>query len=290
MASYGSKEHPVNLGPFSRIVGVHWGGAHYFAVPLAIVRRSVVKNYPHPAHAIFETLPDGNQPVDWTVDTEGSPTPGGGPTGWTTYVTGFQYEYLGQPPGPGFPGFRKGKTGGWMPEPVDTISGCPSLPDVRSLTPWSVLFAAFGTTDTVFSWWPRAEYQPLGGSPLSGLVPPHHEDIPFRDALSATLQMRGINFLTGPNQGGEFDLSQSPYEADTHPCKNGTTGPVNLSTQEGIDHIFETLAIDVSSIVITWKGKTFRGIGSAFIPDPETIAPVTPGTLWILTERESTTS
>ncbi|MDX8513517.1 hypothetical protein [Mesorhizobium captivum] len=287
--SYGSVAHPVDLGPFSRIVEVHWNSARYFAVPLGIIRASVVKNYPFPAEASGETVTSGKQPVDWTVDNEASPIPGTGPTGWTTYVTGFQYEYLGTPPGPGFAGFKKGNTGGWMPEPVDDIVGVPSLPDVRSLTPWSVLFAAFGNTQTVFSWWPRAEYQPLGGEPIPGLVTPHRDDIPFRSVTGATLQMRGMAFTDGPNQGGQFDVSRSPYESATHTVKNGTVPGFNPSTEEGIDHVFETLGIDVSAIVITYKGKTFRGIGAAFIPDADTIAPVTPGTLWVLTEKEDAT-
>ncbi|MBZ9705394.1 hypothetical protein LB543_01450 [Mesorhizobium sp. ESP7-2] len=293
MVAYGSKEHPVNLGPFSRIVAVHWGGTpRYISFPLLIQRRSVVKNYPFPAQAVGESG-QTQQPVDWTVDAEGGPTPGVGPSGPSTYVTGFQYEWTSAEttPAPGYGGFGKKDSGAaWGPLKIDTLAGLPSLPDVRSIVPWSVLFFVGGFTNTVLSWWPRGEYQALAGAALPDQGIPHHESIGFQGATSATLQMRGSQFLTGPNTGGEFDLQRSPYTDTPFNVKTGTTGPIDVGTEAGIDFIFGTLSIDVSDISITHKGKTYRGIGAAVQPDGDPTAPTTPGVLWILCEKETTTS
>lgn len=290
--AYGSAAHPVNLGPFSRIVEVHWASpVQYIAFPLLIMRRSVVKDYPFPAQAIGETG-QTQQPVDWTVDAEPSPTPGTGPNGQKTYVTGFQYEWTSSEtmPSPGYGGWGKGNSGEWGSLKIDGFEGLPSLPDARSLAPWAVLFFVGGFTNTVLSWWPRAEYQPLVGAALPDQGIPNHESIGFQAASNAILQMRGTQFLTGPNTGGEFDLQRSPYTDTPFNVKTGTTGPINPSTEEGIDFVFETLSIDVSAISITHKGKTYRGIGAAVQPDGDTVAPTTPGVLWILCEKESVTS
>lgn len=284
--SFGSAAHPVDLGPFSRIVEVHWSSVKYIAFPLLILRRSVVKDYPFPAQAIGETG-QTQQPVDWTVDAEGAPIPGVGPAGQTTYVTGFQYEWAATP-SPGYGGFGRNKDA-WGPLKIDAFEGLPSLPDVRSLSPWSVLFFVSGTTHTVLSWWPRAEYQSVGGSALPGQNVPNNDSIPFQSAPNAVLQMRGTQFLSGPNQGGQFDLQRSPYTDTPFNVKTGTTGPINPGTEEGIDYVFETLSIDISGIRVSHKNKTYRGIGAAVQPDADTIAPVTPGVLWILCEKETVT-
>lgn len=293
MVAYGSKGNPVAQDPFQQIVEVHWGGTpRFISFPLLIQRRSVVKDYPFPAQAIGETS-QTQQPVDWTVDAESAPTPGAGPSGQTTYVTGFQYEWASSEttPSPGYGGFGKRDSGSaWGPLKIDTFEGLPSLPDVRSLAHWAVLFLIGGFTNTVLSWWPRAEYQSLGGAALPGQAIPHHDSIGFQASAAATLQMRGVQFLTGPNTGGEFDLQRSPYTDTPFNVKTGTTGPFTPSSGEGIDFIFETLAIDVSAISITHKGKTYRGIGAAVQPDGDTVAPTTPGVLWILCEKETTTS
>jgi hypothetical protein len=286
--SYGSVAHPVDLGPFSRIVDVHWNSGKYIAFPLLIQRRSVIKNYPFPAQAIGE-VGQTEQPVDWTVDAEASPVPGAGPTGDTTYATGFQYEYgSNTQPAPGYGGYGKGASGNWSTLRIDEFEGLPSLPDQRALAAWSVLFFVLGTTDSVLSWWPRAEYQPVVGTALDVKVP-GHDDIAFKSVSSVTLQMRGIAFTGGPNQGGEFDLQRSPYTDTPFNVKYGTTGPVNVGTEEGIDHIFETLSVNISDIRVTRNGKTYHAIGAAHEPNPA-LAPINPGTLWILCEKETTTS
>jgi hypothetical protein len=288
---YGSLANPAELDPFQQIVGVHWGDEKYIAFPLHIQRRSVVKNYPFPYQGAGE-VGQTEQPVDWTVDHEPSPTPGAGPLGLPWYVTGFQYEYaIGAEPREGYGGYGRLSTGGWTPRTIDAFEGVPSLPDARSVAPWSVMFFVGSTTSTVLSWWPRAEYQPIAGSPIEDFTVPHDSDIPFVSVSSVTLQMRGVAFTSGPNQGGEFDTSRDPYTDPVTPfnVKTGTTGPVHVSTEEGIDHVFETLTVNVSAIRISRNGKTYAAIGAALIP-PAVVFPTSPGELWILCERESTTS
>ncbi|RWH32213.1 hypothetical protein [Mesorhizobium sp.] len=293
--AYGSVAHPVDLGPFSRITGVHWNTDRYIAFRLDIARRSVVKNYPYPAAAIGEVV-HGEQPWDWTAVAEESPLDANPTTpNAVEYITGFQYEYLGAThPGPGYGCYRqRNGESGWIPTNMDDVTGLPSLPDVHSLEPWTVVMCALGTTHTIFSWWPRAEYQPIGGEALPITVPTRGGGEVFHGVAGATLQMRGTTFTEGPLQGTGFfggtdgTVGRTPYDLGTYYCKYGVTN-VWTEAGDGMNYTFSPLSIDVSAIRVTYKGRTYRGIGAALVPDPSD-APTTPGNLWILTEREDLT-
>ncbi|TGQ69509.1 hypothetical protein EN829_015085 [Mesorhizobium sp. M00.F.Ca.ET.186.01.1.1] len=296
--AYGSVAHPVDLGPFSRIVEVHWPNpVQFISFPLLILRSSVVKDYPYPGAASGEVT-NGRQPWDWTADVEDAPlaedpvTPNS-----VNYITGFQYEWASTEttPSPGYGGFGKRDSGsGWGPLKIDAFEGLPSLPDERSLTPWTVVLSAYGTTNTIFSWYPRAEYQALAGEALPDMGIPNHESIAFQGAPDATLQMRGAAFLEGaPLQGTGFfggndgTVGRDPYTLGSYYCKYGVTGFWDPITGEGMDYVFSPLSIDVSGIRVSYKGKTYRGIGAAVQPDGDTVAPTTPGVLWILCEKET---
>ncbi|QKC83284.1 hypothetical protein [Mesorhizobium sp. NZP2077] len=297
-AAYGSKAHPVQQDPFQQIVEVHWNAVKYIAFPLRILRRSVVKDYPYPGAADGEVASSGNQPWDWTAVAEESPLAANPTTPYSVnYITGFQYEYDSDAsPAPGYGGYGMGKSGGgWSALKLDAMHGLPSLPDVRALAPWTVVLCALVTSQSFFSWWPRAEYQSVGGEAIPGLTVPGRSDIPFRGVSSATLQMRGATFTDAPLQGTGFfggtdgTVGRDPYSLGTYYCKYGVTNFWNPLTGEGMDYVFSPLDIDLASIVITRHGKTYRAIGAALVPPPE-IAPTSPGELWILCEKETTTS
>lgn len=291
---YGSLANPVELDPFQQIVAVHWTSVKYIAFPLLILRRSVVKDYPYPGGASGEVT-DGEQPWDWTAVAEEAPLAENPTTpNSVNYITGFQYEWA-VAPSPGYGAWGK-NTGDWGPLKIDAFEGLPSLPDVHSLTPWTVVLSAYGTTNTIFSWYPRAEFQSLAGEALLDFGIPNHESIAFQGASNATLQMRGANFTDAPLQGTGFfgdndgTVGRDPYTLSSYYCKYGVTGFWNPITGEGMDHVFSPLSIEVSGIVVSHKGKTYRGIGAAVQPDGDTLTPTTPGVLWILCERETTTS
>jgi hypothetical protein len=266
----------------------------YIAFPLLILRRSVVKDYPYPGGADGEVT-HGDQPWDWTAVAEEDPLDANPTTPYSTaYITGFQYEWA-VAPSPGYGAWGK-STGDWGPLKIDAFEGLPSLPDVHSLTPWTVVLSAYVTHNTIFSWWPRAEFQSLAGGALPDFGIPNHESIIFQGASNATLQMRGASFTDAPLQGTGFfggtdgTVGRDPYSLGTYYCKYGVTGFWDPVTGEGMDYVFSPLAIDVSGIVVTHKGKTYRGIGAAVQPETDIVAPTTPGVLWILCEKETTTS
>jgi len=275
----GTVANPVSLDPFRTIVEVGWNAEKFIAFPLLIQRRSVVKDYPFPEMAIGETG-QTEQPVDWTADIESAPVSGPNVSS-SYYVTGFQYEYaLGETPGPGYNGYVRLASGGWTPKPIETFAGLPSLPDVHSVGAWTVMFTIYGTTDTVLSWWPRAEYQPISGSPL-GIAVPTNPEVGFVSAGPAALQMRGAA-ISGPSQGVLDNLAKlSPSTNVDQYLKTGTTGTLDPATGDGMDFVFAELDIDVASISITRNGKTYAAIGMALVPPPA-IAPTSPGALWIL--------
>ncbi|TIX27294.1 hypothetical protein [Mesorhizobium sp.] len=291
---YGSLANPVALDPFQQIVEVHWTSVKYIAFPLLILRRSVVKDYPYPGGASGEVT-SGEQPWDWTADVEDAPLDENPTTpNAVNYITGFQYEWAVEP-SPGYGAWGK-NTGDWGALKIDSFEGLPSLPDVHYLTPWTVVLSSYGTTNTIFSWYPRAEFQALDGEALPDFGIPNHESIIFQSASNATLQMRGVAFTDAPLQGTGFfggtdgTVGRDPYSPSGYYCKYGVTTAANPFTGEGMNHIFSPLAIDVSGIVVSYKGKTYRGIGAAVRPETDTFAPTTPGALWILCEREGVTA
>ncbi|WP_217577313.1 hypothetical protein [Mesorhizobium sp. GbtcB19] len=295
--AYGSVARPVIHDPFRRIVEVHWNADRYIALRLDIVRRSVVKDYPYPGHADGETV-SGEQPWDWTAVAEESPLNADPETpNAVNFITGFQYEYAGrETPGHGYGCYRLRKNDDtWHETTLDEVTGLPELPHAYSLAPWTVVLCALVTSHSIFSWWPRAEYQPVGGEALPISVPTRDPSEKFHSVASATLQMRGTTFTDAPLQGTGFfggndgTIGRDPYSLGIYYCKYGVT---QNWTEAGdfMDYVFSPLAIDVSGVRVTRKGKTYRGIGAAFVPDADTVAPVTPGSLWILTEREDTTA
>lgn len=298
MVAYGSKGNPVAQDPFQQIVEVHWANpVQFISFPLLILRRSVVKDYPYPGGASGEVT-NGEQPWDWTADAEDAPLAEAPATpNAVNYITGFQYEWASTP-SPGYGGFgKRDSASAWGPLKVDSFTGLPSLPAVHSLTPWTVVLSAYGTTNTIFSWFPRAEFQTIAGEALPGMGIPNHESIAFHGVPDATLQMRGEAFMEGaPLQGTGFfggidgTVGRDPYTLGNYYCKYGVTGVSDPVTGEGMDYVFSPLAIDVSGIRVSYKGKTYHGVGAAVQPDGDTVAPTTPGVLWILCEKETTTS
>lgn len=287
----GSAAHPVRLDHFQRVKEVGWSGIQFVALPLDIARRSVRKDYPYP----IETA--GEQPWDWASDPEASPLDANPVEPWATeYITGFQYEYITTPTIAN--AVQVLHKQGWLHEGVQSIDGLSALPDARSVPPWTVVMCRPGDFSTVYSWYPRAEYQPIGGSTIewngAAVSVPDHADIAFLSAGSATLQMRGTQFVDGPRQGTGFfgdttgTTGADPTRLGADYTKYGVTNLFDPRTGAGMDYVFEPLTIDVTAIRVTRGGRSYRGVGAALVPDPAPY-PTSPGMLWVLCEKEKTT-
>lgn len=276
----GSKADPVVLDPMQTIVEVGWNTVTHLAFPLTVQRRSVIKDYAAPYRGVDET-PTGEQPVDWQIEEEPSPEPGGIDHDNHWYVTGWQYEYAGLTPHSGY-GLR---SGAWQAMDFDGApSNLPVMPIAHSVGTWQYLFEVIISSDSVMSWWPRAEFQALAGSTVPDIVVPLDAGIPFKTGTSATIRMRGSAFTSSATTGDVADKAHTPSSTDPVQAKYATTAPHSPGTGEGITDYFGDSSLDFANVVVLRNNKAYRAFALALRP-PTGSAPTTAGEVWVLCQR-----
>lgn len=264
--AYGSKDHPVNLGPFRRIVGVHWRNDTHIAILWGVRAATTflddtVACSPPEYGGPFEPYPPPPHPVAYT------------------YLTGVDYSLPSSSFGQGILDIQVRKTSGWHGLEEDaTVTGLPTLPPPASNGPWEYLWTP--TAGTVF------HYNTDG---VSG-----HAD---NDLAATFAAASGTNtdiplpsghpgfFQTGFTPS--FGLKTRAYLSASEVCYTfaGITSTVRFYSET--DSWADTFPVPLNDIVATYKGKTYRGMAARQI---ETVIAGVPleRNIWILCEREKT--
>lgn len=230
MVAYGSKDRPVDLGPFSRIVEVHWS-------PLLIA-------------GVFSLKVDSVASDD-LGDT-------GGPifvepfTHYSTTSSTYSYTGVG---GGALADFRSYSGKSWSNISGPTVSGSPSLPGPYTFEKWQWnAIDAFGT---------RAPFLQYGAGPQTtdlDVPVPGHSSLKFNAALANNVILRAQGFAPGgPYDNPVFGQFQKWATADV-------TGVYPAFVPVFQDA--ETASLSASGMTLAYKGKTYDPIGAKVAPPP----------------------
>lgn len=265
--AYGSAAHPVDLGPFSRIVEVHWAPEKYFALLWTPRGRST-----------FVDDTEGCSPPDYGAPFTGYPLP---PHPWSfTYLSEVEY-YLpdGEPQGIADMVVRRGNEWhGLAATPV--VTGLPTLPPASSHGAWEQAWLMVGGTTI--------------SSPDTDGVTRHAE----HDLAASFRPDSGDNTdIDVPNAPGFFQTGFTPafgfsspafYSADPICVTDGSSTSTSRMYHETPDWI-DTVPVPLADIVVTYKDKTFRGMAARPFVTVHAGEDIALG-LWILCEREGATA
>jgi len=265
MVAYGSKANPVDLGPFSRIVEVHWNTAKYVAISVQLTRAF---------HARTEACSGGDP----------SPVPSRYSAGYITEAS-FYYANESSQISDAYAITSKGGATALERSAV-TVTGLPNWlkTDFEAFSSWAYeadgasLSGDSGTdigAEFPGCWW----QQPVGGD-LGVTVP--HSALHFLDAHAADFAMRGFAFTTGPScyldtlTGLEFMFAQ----------------------RAGALSDFGAKSFSITDVSIQWKSHTYKAIGLQIAQTeedqptdfPDSAVAQHPGLLWILAERQKETT
>ena len=228
MVAYGSKERPVDLGPFSRIVEVHWTPMHIAGVVAIKV---------------------DNVPSDDLGGTGGPPFV----EPFTLYSpTSSTYSYTGAS-GAALADFRSYSGKAWHNITGPTVSGSPSLPGPYSFEKWQWNgIDAFGT---------RAPLLQYGAGPQTtdlDIPVPGHTSLKFNAALENNLILRAQGYAAGgPYDNPVIGQFQKWATADV----TGTFPDFVPVFQDA-----ETAALSAAGMTLTFKSKTYEPIGAKIVP------------------------
>ncbi len=194
---YGSLAKPVELDPFSRIVGVHWGNSL-------------------PTHIAFDITLKLGIDLGFDESCTGSGIPFPTTAYWSIFLTSLQYVFdTGTP----ISSIRLMRKNIWD---ASTISGSgvtaslPVLPDEQSFAPW-VKTATFGSFLDFSISGSKGVWKPLSGSDLAIPVPGYSDRF-FVDTLSADLAVWGDTFTGDPICIEDFGPSKwAPCTGDSNP-------------------------------------------------------------------------
>jgi hypothetical protein len=230
MVAYGSKERPVDLGPFSRIVEVHW-------TPTMIA-------------AVFSMKVDSVASDD-LGDTGGPPFV----EPFTLYsAISSTYSYTGAS-GAALADFRSYSGKSWHNITGPTVSGAPSLPGPYTFDKWQWnAIDAFGT---------RAPFLQFGAGPQTTdleIPVPGHPSLKFNQALANNLILKAQGYAAGgPYQNPVIGQFQKWATADV----TGTYPAFVPVFQDA-----ETAPLSAAGITLSYKGKTYEAIGAKVAPPP----------------------
>lgn len=259
---YGSLANPVPLDPFQQIVEVHWTSKYIaFTCLLKKLHGTAAAEHCGPPAA---SDPDINSVfAGYLGETEYRYDNVGGRT--------FEQAFLVANDG----------SGAEIDPAEITIDGMPDLGAATHVSYGSWLWRSEGAGNIgdipsdIFpgSWWQQPTGEP------QGLVVSGHAGRPYLLGTSASFACQGQAFTSGPvcYAGGspELDFNYSSYSSTL------------------VD--FSPFEMDLSGVVITHRGKTYRVIARQIVQltqvqPPVGTTPQQPGVLWVLCERETTTS
>ncbi|RWF44305.1 MAG: hypothetical protein EOS65_02705 [Mesorhizobium sp.] len=253
--AYGSVAHPVNLGPFRRIVNVHWSGLTHIAFQVH-VKSSVTITNPGVEWAgeFYESITALEDAID--------------------YLGSSELVYASQPAST-FEGWNGRAWGPLTEDP--TVDGFPDLSgSAATYSAWEYRGAKSIAIPPLFNDVPRAEWAAASGDG-TGIFVPDVDGPEFKQG-SANIHLNAEAITGSPRWVGiglpfpgppDFIFWAAPYSHSTTPI--GSTG----------------FAID--DFVVTYKGKAFRGIASApvTVMEPSPSYYVQSSVLWVLCARST---
>ncbi|RUW79624.1 hypothetical protein [Mesorhizobium sp. M2A.F.Ca.ET.067.02.1.1] len=261
--AYGSKDHPVNLGPFRRIVEVHWGPETHFAFLWTPRGRSTMIS-----------APEGCDPPDYGAPFTGYPTlppPGG------SYIWLERTEYYlpdGEPQGIADMVVRRNNQWhGLKDTPV--ITGLPTLPGPTTHGEWEQSWLPVGGTTVV--------------TDTDGMTQHAEHDL----AASFRPDSGTDTDIDVPNAPGFFQTGFTPTFGFSSPAF--TSGPVCYT--DGFFQTYlrlyaypawiDTVPVPVAGIEVTYKKHVFKGVAARRLETVHSGETISLG-CWILCERQKT--
>ncbi|AZV21484.1 hypothetical protein [Mesorhizobium sp. M7A.F.Ce.TU.012.03.2.1] len=249
MVSYGSVARPVNLGPFSRIVEVHWKQLTHIAFKVH-VKSSVTVAF---------------DPVSWTDEFYVTPI-----TGTSIYLTAADLVY-GTPPVSSFQGWNGHS---WQIATPDSIPDPPALTDASSTYGAWEYYGAKSTEDPPdFADVPRAEWDAATGTGTGLIMPGGTAE--FKEG-AVTIHLNGQEITGTP----EFQAVGLPWPGP--PGFVVWAADFSLSTTP-----IAPAGFSLTDIVVMVDGKAFRAHASAVetVMEPEPSTLVASSALWVLCQR-----
>jgi hypothetical protein len=264
MVSYGSVARPVDLGPFSRIVEVHWGTVTHVALLWRPLGRSTT---------IFDT--EFCSPAEYQDPFYGHSLPPP-PHPWdNVYLSEVEYYApTGSPQGVAQTFVFRNKS--WQgPEETPVIVGLPALSSPFTHDPWQYEWHRIGSptsetsTDGTTSHVEQdfaASFIPASGADIDIPTP---NSLPFQTGFTPT-----------------FAFSARSYLSPDPVCIAGSSNNTMRFYDDTLNWI-DTLPVPLGDIVVTYRDKTFRGMAARQIASAD--PPIDYG-CWILCAREDVTS
>lgn len=265
--AYGSAAHPVNLGPFSRIVEVGWGKETHFALFWTPRGRST-----------FVDTTEGCSPVEYGAPFTGYPAPPS-PVSFTWLEQVEYYLPAGSPQGIADMAVRRGNQWHGL-EATPIITGLPTLPAPAAHSIWTQAWLSVGGTSI--------------SSPDTDGVTRHAEN----DLAAAFVPGDGTNTdIELPDGGGFFQTGLSPAFGFSSPAfvssdpacyfDGSLTSTVRL--YNGAPDWIDQVPVSIGDIEVTYRDKTFRGVGARRFETLHAGESIARG-LWILCQREDVTA
>ncbi|TJW52875.1 MAG: hypothetical protein E5X65_18280 [Mesorhizobium sp.] len=251
--AYGSLAKPVPIGPFRRIVNVHWKQLTHIAFKVNVKSSvSVVNPGVEWAGEFYETITALEDDIDYLGTSE--LVYGNEPVNTFQGWNGHAWGPIADPTIGGLPGLSGSAAsyGAWEYTAFKDIADPPTLADV-----------------------PRAKWDDVSGAG-TGLFIPDINTAEFKTG-AAGIHLEASAFTGDPR----FEGIGLPWPGPPSfifwaaPFNHGATTPI------------APLAFDISNIVAVLDGKAFRAMASASVTtmEPEPSILVAGSVLWVLCER-----